>query len=201
MNSSDPGYWRQRYRLGDTPWDKGRAHPALERWLSNNSPQQGDRVFVPGCGSGYDVCLWASFGAKAVGMDIVPEAAELAKRLHSSSAAPGIEFCSGSIFDPPAHLLGTFDWVFEHTCFCAFDPSHRPLYSAAIPALLKPGGKFLAIFYMRPDHDESPPFGSDDEELFSLFGRDFEMLSKEIAEPTFPGREQREEIWLWQKKF
>jgi len=38
---SDPGGsagrdWEARYQAGDTPWDKGRAHPALVQWLSEN---------------------------------------------------------------------------------------------------------------------------------------------------------------------
>ena len=44
-----------------------------------------------------------------------------------------------------------FDWLFEHTLFCAIDPSHRDHYVAALKRWLKPEGKYVAVFYMIPD--------------------------------------------------
>ncbi|MFM8766042.1 MAG: thiopurine S-methyltransferase, partial [Spartobacteria bacterium] len=45
--------WNTRYVAGDTPWDKGTAHPALVARLQNQ-PLKGS-VLVPGCGAGHDV--------------------------------------------------------------------------------------------------------------------------------------------------
>jgi SAM-dependent methyltransferase len=192
--SSEAAYWQQRYAVGDTPWDKGVAHPALEVWLQKNPPAAGAKVLVPGCGSGHEVRAWEAAGARAVGLDIAPGAVDLA----SSFGGSGV-YHTGSIFAPPAGWQETFDWIFEHTCFCAFEPKDRPLYARSIDKLLRPGGCFLAIFYMRPDHDESPPYGSEEAELLELFAPGLRPLSRHIAEPTFPGREGREEVWLWKK--
>lgn len=197
---SDGDFWRQRYLAGDTPWDKGRAHPALEHWLQKGVVSAGERVLIPGCGAGHDARSWAAAGAFAIGLDIAPEAVELARKTTPASLAAKTQFLTGSIFSPPAELLGTMDWVFEHTCFCAFHPENRMDYAKAVSALLKPGGNFLAVFYMRPDHEEGPPFGVEENELFSLFGPDFECSGRQIAEPTFEGREGREELWLWRRK-
>jgi len=38
--------------------------------------------------------------------------------------------------DEPPFL---FDWIFEHTLFCAIDPSERELYVKAVLRWLKPG--------------------------------------------------------------
>jgi len=197
---SNADYWRKRYLAGDTPWDKGRPHPALERWLQRGEVRRGERVLIPGSGAGHDVRCWAAAGAIAFGLDIVPEAAILAQKSGLQPESGETYFLTGSIFDPPSELLGTMDWVFEHTCFCAFHPENRADYAKAIRALLKPLGKFLAIFYMRPDHETGPPFGVEEDEIFSLFGADFECCERQIAEPTFEGREGREELWLWMKK-
>ena len=44
--------WNLRYEEGDTPWDKGGAHPVLADMLSRR-PFSG-RVLVPGCGRGHE---------------------------------------------------------------------------------------------------------------------------------------------------
>jgi len=69
--------WKERYRVGDTPWDKGRPSPPLKSFLARRRVE--GRVLVPGCGAGHDVRLLARAGAEAVGLDIVPQAIELAR--------------------------------------------------------------------------------------------------------------------------
>ena len=73
--------WEQLYREGETPWEKGAAHPALIRWLNEN-PLSG-RVLVPGCGFGYDVRALAATGAEVVGLDIAPSAITTARAVSS----------------------------------------------------------------------------------------------------------------------
>jgi len=47
--------WNELCRRRETPWEKGRPHPALVDFLQQNGPLVGE-IFVPGCGSGYDLC-------------------------------------------------------------------------------------------------------------------------------------------------
>ena len=65
----------------------------------------------------------------------------------------------GDLFNPPPGFHGAFDWIIEHTCFCAIDPAMRPRYVQAAAALLKPGGRLFAIFYLDPAAGRQPPFG------------------------------------------
>ena len=70
--------------------------------------------------------------------------------------------------DPDPGFTGGFDWVWEHTCFCAISPSLRQAYARAVASALRPGGEFLAVFYLDPGYsspDEGPPFGVSKEEL------------------------------------
>ncbi len=182
--------WENRYRLNDTPWEKGASAPPLLAWLKNNSLT--GRVLVPGCGSGHDVRALAQVGAEPVGLDIAPSAIKLAE------ARPRVgseNYRIGDLFALPDDLRNAFDWVFEHTCFCAIDPSLRTDYVDAVADCLRPGGNLLAIFYLDPGHDhpgDGPPFGSSRAELDALFCDRFETLSEEIPMIAYAGREGRE---------
>lgn len=180
--------WEDRYRAGDTPWEKGRGHPALADWLTKNGIA--GRVLVPGCGSGHDVRLIAARGAEVVGFDIAPSAMPAAG---SFSKVGNERYVRGDLFDPPAEWTGTFDWVFEHTCFCAISPTMRENYARSVAKLLKPGGRLLAIFYLDPDHEGGPPYGCTVEELDRLFSAFFLEEERDHL-PTYEGREGRERL-------
>ena len=69
--------WNRRYIEGDTPWDKGDAHPALGVALAQSALS--GRVLVPGCGTGHDVRALAGQGLEVTGLDIAPLALEKAR--------------------------------------------------------------------------------------------------------------------------
>jgi methyl halide transferase len=122
-----------------------------------------------------------------------------ARRWSAAEAYPlrGKEaYILGDLFDPGA-VQGRFDWVFEHTFFCAIRPERRGDYVRRVTALLKPGGCLLAIFFLDPDHDEEgPPYGCRVEELDALFSARFRLVSERGDLPTYPGREGRELLRL-----
>jgi len=187
--------WEERYRIGDTPWEKGMPHPALVAWLKQNSlPGLG---LVPGCGSGHDVRAFAAKGGEVIGFDLSSSAVERAQKY----PPVGLErYRAGDLFAPPAEWREGFDWIFEHTCFCAIDPSLRVNYAKSMDFLLRPGGQFLAIFYLDPGNDgDGPPYGCLTEELEALFGEKLELLQEIANLPTYPGRENREILRLYQK--
>lgn len=188
--------WDRRYTENDTPWDKGAAHPALRDaavWGALSG-----RVLVPGCGTGHDVRELARGGIEAVGLDVAPLAIG---RARSHPAAGGESYIQGDLFDLPPELCGSFDGVFEHTCFCAIDPRRRGDYVSSVAAALKPCGLLLGIFFMNPDNDEDgPPHGCTRGELDALFGRDFTLRWERGVIATYPGREGRELLRLLQRR-
>ena len=185
--SADPVDWEDRYQTGDTPWEKGEAAPPLTDFLARHSIR--GRVLVPGCGTGHDVRALASQGASVVGLDL----AEMAITLALSIPPAGNEtYEQGDLFALPESWNGRFDWVVEHTCFCAIDPALRADYVRAIARVLKPGGHYFAILYMTPDAETGPPFGTSREEITRLFEPHFTFLEEWVPSRTFEGREGRE---------
>ena len=187
-----PTDWEAQYQKGETPWDKGAPSPGLVDFLALE-PVCG-RVLVPGCGAGHDVRALAATAEEVTGLDIAPSAIEGAARF---PRVKNERYELASFFDLPPHLRGAFDWVWEHTCFCAIDPAMRAAYVGAVATALKPGGNLLAIFYLDPGHDspdEGPPFGVSVAELDALFLPRFDLVREWLPARAYPGREGRE--WM-----
>ena len=188
--------WEARYAAGQTPWDKGAPHPALVGWLQHNAMP--GRVLVPGCGAGHDVRAISRGGAsQVVGVDLSPTAIRHAHALRGEGSEQYVvgDFLSGDSFEKP------FDWIFEHTCFCAIPPIRRRDYVYAAANALGSGGYLVAVFFTNPDNDDphSPPFGCSVEELDAFFGGQFELLSSTSQIKTYPEREGRETFRIFKK--
>jgi SAM-dependent methyltransferase len=180
--------WEQRWREGDAPWDHGEASPPLVEFLDNRAPPRGE-VLVPGCGSGHDVRALAGRGFSVTGLDISPSAIDVARQFPASG---DVSYLVGDWLQVPAQLRGRFDWVVEHTCFCAIDPQRRSDYVESLCAVLKRGGSFLAIFYMQPEADSGPPYPVSREELDRLFSENFKLIEAWEPEVGYQSRLGRE---------
>ena len=188
--------WETRYLSGDTPWDKGCAAPPLVDFLTRYQIQ--GSVLVPGSGPGHDVRCLAAQGATVTGLDISDTAIRQAQEAPSIG---GEIHEQGDLFHLPESWQKRFDWIVEHTCFCAINPALRTNYVRAIEKALKPGGHYFAIFYMIPDSEQGPPFGATKEEIGQLFDPELELLEEWIPAQTFDGREGRELCQLRRKVF
>lgn len=187
-----PTDWEAQYQKGETPWDKGAPSPGLVDFLSGE-PLRG-RVLVPGCGAGHDVRVIAPQAEEVVGIDIAPSAITLA---HSFPLAGRERYELADLFNLPAAMRGSFDWVWEHTCFCAIDPAMRAAYVEAVAGALKPDGRLLAIFYLDPGNDspdEGPPFEVSIADLDRLFLPRFALVREWLPQRAYEGREGRE--WM-----
>lgn len=193
-HDDDPVNWEARYIAGDTPWDKGCAAPPLLEFLARY-PITG-RVLVPGCGPGHDVRAISSKGAEVTGLDL----SETALRFARDFPTAGSEiYEQRDLFALPKEWEGRFDWVVEHTCFCAIPPARRADYVRAISRVLKPGGHYLAIFFLDPGVDEGPPHGATREEISGLFDPVFVLERDWQPAETFPEREGGEICQLRRK--
>ncbi len=179
--------WEEAYQRRETPWEKGKPHPALVDFVTENGPLAGE-IFVPGCGSGHDVRALVTPENHVVGIDLAPFAIKKANdRLRIAQE----EYMLGDLFALPATLDESFDWVFEHTCFCAIEPARRDEYVDAVAAALVPGGALVGLFYAhgRPG---GPPFTVDAGELRARFGRRFIIDMLVPAAGSVLGRQGQE---------
>lgn len=190
---ADPVDWEARYRLGDTPWDEG-ASPALTTFLSKH-PMQGE-ILVPGCGTGHDVRAIAKLGGRVLGLDLSETALRMAR---SAPYVAEEAYEQANLFDLPTSWNGRFDWVVEHTCFCAIPPVRRSDYLQAITRVLKPNGYYFGVFYMTPAAPQGPPHGTTREEISSLFDPYLTLIEEWIPQENFEGRQGRELCQLRRK--
>jgi SAM-dependent methyltransferase len=197
--------WDELYQAGETPWEKGAPAPPLLEWLRKRGALEGE-VLVPGCGYGHEVRAIAAASPRStvVGIDISATALKAAQGYPSVGREV---FQSADIFALPQSLQSRFDWVFEHTCFCAIQPQRRLDYVKMAVSALKPEGQLLAIFYLNPwdAGDEipeggGPPFGVTKEELDNLFSPHFSLVEELKPKTAFPGREGREILRLLRKR-
>ena len=158
--------WEQRYQTNDMPWEKGEPSPGLVDFLAAHPELPRGTVGIPGCGTGHDVRAWAAAGFDAHGYDIAPSAIRQATEKTAAAGLKASFELADFLQDSPAK---EFDWLFEHTLFCAIQPNERADYVSAVGKWLKPGGDYLAVNYLIPDKD-GPPFGTTREEFSAGFG-------------------------------
>ena len=187
--------WEQRYQTGDMPWEKGAPSPGLVDFLQTHPALPRCTVCVPGCGTGHDVREWAQAGFTVSGFDIAPSAIRLAReKTQAAGLSATFELTDFLKNTPPV----PFDWLFEHTLFCAINPEARDEYVRAVLRWLKPKGHYLAVNYLIPDKD-GPPFGTTRDEQWQRFSEHFELLEEWVPR-SYPNRTGLERMFLWRRK-
>jgi methyl halide transferase len=190
------GDWEARYQSGDMPWEKGEPSPALVDFLAAHPELPCGTVLVPGCGTGHDARAWAAKGFSVTGLDLAPSAVRLSKE-RTEAAGLRAEFLSTDFLaSSPTQL---FDWIFEHTLFCAIDPSQRDDYVRAALRWLKPNGQMLAVNYMLREGAKEPPYGVSQEELMERFSPHFELVDGRVPR-SLPNRAGLELLLWWRRK-
>ena len=186
--------WEARYQTKDMPWEKGEPSPGLVDFLTANPELRRGTVCVPGCGTGHDARAWARASFSVCGFDIAPTAISLAES-RTREAGLSARFQTGDFLvdDPPER----FDWVFEHTLFCAINPARRDHYVKAVLRWLKPQGEYLAVNYLIPDQD-GPPFGTTREELLDRFSPHFKLVAEWVPR-SYPNRTGLELMLRWRR--
>lgn len=174
--------WDVMWEKKITPWDQSRPNPALVEALElkpslTESPfmQVDDKkvrkkVFVPGCGGGYDVQLFASYGFDAYGLDVSKHGIEKAKqhlrdqgkeqtyKLQNIQNGRGEsnfiladffadDFLAETHPGVPRSSPRTFDIIYDYTFLCALPPPLRPKWAARMSQLLAPKGTLICTEY------------------------------------------------------
>ncbi len=186
-----PTAWENRYLQGTTGWDLGQPAPALSEWVGSQGPSENTTsAIVLGAGRGYDALLFARHGFQVTAVDFAPSAiAALAQEAAATHLS--LVLLEQDIFSLLPQWQGHFNYVVEHTCFCALDPNLRSAYVDLTANLLSPQGELLAVFFTH-DRPGGPPFGISIPELKALFIPYFEVLSLDPVAISVPSRRGEE---------
>jgi len=191
----NPPDWETRYQTGDMPWEKGEPSPGLVDFIAAHPEVPKGSVVVPGCGTGHDVRVWAKAGFDTQGVDLAPSAIRLSQqRTEQAGLRATFTQIDFLLTAPPAQ----FDWMFEHTLYCAIDPSRRDDYVKSVLRWLKPEGQFLAVHYMIRD-EQGPPFGVTQEELMERFSPHLELVKGWVPR-SYPNRTGLELMLWWRRR-
>jgi hypothetical protein len=194
--------WEARYQTGDMPWEKGCPAPPLQELLERCGPEiwGSGEVLVPGCGLGHDVRALAAQGLAVRGVDLAETAVALA-RAFPAVAAETYEL--GDFLEPAWREGRHFSAIWEHTCFCAIDPSRRADYAAGAADLLEAGGLLAGVFFLTPydpgEETAGPPFPTTMDEIESWLSPWFERVDGWVPERAYPGRLGREWTALFRR--
>jgi cyclopropane fatty-acyl-phospholipid synthase-like methyltransferase len=188
-------YWESRYQAHDMPWEKGAPSPGLVDFLAAHADLAQGTVCVPGCGTGHDVREFARAGFAASGFDLAPSAISLARQATQAAGLQADFQLADFLHDPPPQK---FDWLFEHTLFCAIQPLMRADYVHAVLRWLKPGGTYLAVNYFDCGPD-GPPWPTTRAEQIERFSPHLELLD-DWTPRSFPNREGKERMFWWSRR-
>ncbi len=198
MNNLTAEAWEAKYQSKGDRWDLGcPSPPFINLLVGNNAPQPG-KIAVLGCGKGHDALLFAESGYEVTGFDFAPSAITEATTIAQSREIKA-QFLQRDIFSLDQEFANSFDYVLEHTCFCAIDPELRLQYVEVVKNILRPGGKLIGLFYTH-NRPGGPPFGVKPQEVLDLFATDFETVLFQTAKDSIERRQGDEHFAIFQLK-
>ena len=197
MSDLTPEAWDNRYQTKTDRWDLGCPAPPFIQLLDSPHAPKAGRIAVLGCGSGQDAMLFATAGFEVVGFDFAPSAIDKATAAVRSRGLQNIQFLQRNIFEIEPEFNNHFDYVLEHTCFCAIDPLLRSDYVQTVKQLLKPGGTLIGLFYTH-NRSGGPPFGVKPKEVLDYFKLDFKTIAFGKAEDSIDKRKGEEHLGIFQ---
>jgi ubiquinone/menaquinone biosynthesis C-methylase UbiE len=142
--------WSESY-LSIPPWDVHHPQQAFIE-LVQSKEMQASRVLDIGSGPGENAIFLAENGFSVVGIDVTPEAVEIA-RDRARKHGVDVEFIVGNVLDLNSFFMAdTFDYVIDSGLFHSIHPQDLNRFIGNIRNVLKPGG----IYYMLSFSDKEP---------------------------------------------
>ncbi|KAA8906418.1 S-adenosyl-L-methionine-dependent methyltransferase [Sphaerosporella brunnea] len=215
--------WSALWDQGDfLPWDRKAPSPALIDLLAErgadelglvNAKEKGLKALVPGCGKGYDVLLFASYGVDAAGVEISENAVKAAK-VHAEETlktrgplAGDVKFLQGDFYqDEWVRELGAesgFDLVYDYTFLCAMPPDLRPAWAQRMMDIVKPGTGYLICLEFplyKSLETGGPPWGLTSAVYEELLSGKFEKIVHYKPERTHQIGMGTDYITVWRRK-
>lgn len=193
-------FWGERFQNWKSnnekpPWDLEGPLPPLRDIITQLKIMK-QRVAIMGCGAGHDAHYLASLGHIVTAFDISADAIEKAKSLYPEN--DNLKYVQMDLLNPDPKQFGHYELVFEHTFFCAIDPSQREMAIKTYRSLLNEEGYILANFFtITPEG--GPPFGATEWEIRKRLDGKFRNLYWTRWRNSLPSRDGWELIYYGQK--
>lgn len=185
-------FWDLRYGAGFQPWDAHGIPVQLRSYVAARTPR---RVLVPGCGSAWDVRLFAESGWDVLGIDFSAEAIAAARPVLGPAAG-----CvrQADFFAPIAQA--PFDVVYDRAFLCALPRRLWSAWGERMAEVVKPGGELAGFFFIDAG-DRGPPFPLHSQaELDALLHPAFERTEDAPVADSLKVFEGRERWQVWRRR-
>lgn len=188
----EPEFWHQRWHDNQIGFHQDKPTPLLlKHWPAIGMPA-GAKVFVPLAGKSLDMVWFAAQGYRVLGVELsrlaieqfiaehklVPEVRE--SRYGTHYIAGSVELICGDAFALDADALADCSAVFDRAALIALPPELRKRYVDELYARLPTGCRGLLITLEYPPHEkQGPPFTVTEDEVRTLYCRDWEVEALE----------------------
>lgn len=167
----DPNQWDERYKKGHTPWETGQPSSELQCVIAESAIQPG-RALELGCGTGASSIWLAQHGFDVTALDLSTLAIDRARE-RAKEAGVRVKFIAADVLNPPADLVGPFDFFFDRGCYHVVRREDVTAYLNTLRRLTRPGTVGLVLTGNASEpHDPGPPVVTDEQirtELGTLF--------------------------------
>jgi methyl halide transferase len=162
-------FFRQRYVVGDPPWDTGRPSEELVHALAAGL-LPGKSALEFGCGTGTNAIEFARRGVRVTAVDLVEVAIDKA-RAKARRAGVTVDFRVGDLTQ--LDLGGPYDILFDLGVYHSMRSRDLSGFLKTLRRVSRPGTRWLSLSgNSKEPHDRGPPTVSEAEirsELGSLF--------------------------------
>jgi len=187
-------FWKEKYRLDDTPWDAGSATTPITTFI-DGLEDKNLKILIPGAGNGHEFEYLYNKGFKNIyALDIAEEPLINIKR--KLPELPEKHLIQQDFFE----LKDSFDLILEQTFFCALAPDLRPLYAQKTNEILTQKGQLAGVLFDFPLTESGPPFGGDPSEYIYLFEPFFKIKTLERCYNSIKPRKDKEIFIHFYKK-
>lgn len=178
-------YWVNRWEEGKTGFHQSDFNEKLVQYFSTFSISPKQKVFVPLCGKSKDMLWLRQQGLEVHGIELHEKAVE-EFFTENNLSFDDIQLSCGDFFsigDTPR-----YDFIYDRAALVALPASMRTAYAQKISRITKADGQCLLITYEYNQEElEGPPFSVTEEEVHSLYAKDFSIQLVESERPKKEG--------------
>ena len=192
-------FWDEIYLHNKVTWDMRTPTPVFENLLDAGKLIYPGKILITGCGKGHDAVLAAKKGYDVYAVDFAFEAIKLARQMAIRENVK-LNLIHQDIFNLDRVYMNYFEYVYDYVTYCSVLPERRREYAERISALLKPGGKLIALLFPVEEREGGPPFAVNVGEFYDLFSEHLMLRFSSKKINSIKPRMDREILQIYIKK-